>query len=153
MVVDLRVPAYLQHMSKTMTKSVSFLFSHMIRSIYSLFIKSIMGKYFSVNHPLPYKLPNTDPVCSSAFRKRTKQPDLPTWPPLSPGDWPVLQTLTRRKTGEASESVALCKHALAWAALLPTAVCCRLAASMLCMVCVAWSYCFWLCCHIVQHWI
>lgn len=83
---------------------MSFLYSHMIRSFYSSFIKCIMGKYFSVNHPLPYKLPNTDPVCSSAYRKRTKQPDLPTWPPLSPGDWPVLQTLTRRKTGEASES-------------------------------------------------
>ncbi len=46
---------------------------------------------------------NMGPVCSSVYRKRIKGPDLPMWPLPSPGDWPVLQTLTRRKTGEAPE--------------------------------------------------
>lgn len=34
-------------------------------------------------------------------RKRKKERGLPTSPPQSLGDWPVLQTLTRRKTGKA----------------------------------------------------
>ena len=43
------------------------------------------------------------PVCLSAHRKRTKEPGLLMWPPPSPGDWPVLRILMRRKTGEAPE--------------------------------------------------
>lgn len=42
-------------------------------------------------------------LCCLSFRKKIKGPGLRTWPPPSPGDWPVHQTLTRRKTGEALE--------------------------------------------------
>lgn len=49
---------------------------------------------------------NICPVCSSVYRKRIKGPGLPTWLPPSPGDWPVLQILMRRKTGEQLLCVA-----------------------------------------------
>lgn len=39
-----------------------------------------------------YETHSHQPCSSSAYRKRTKGPGWPMWPPPFPGDWPVLQT-------------------------------------------------------------
>lgn len=81
---------------------------------------------------------NMGPVCSSVYRKRIKGPGLPMWPPPSPGDWPVLQTLTRRKTGEAPEPSGSVRTCISCPLL------CVAGKKLLCMVCVALRNCVWL---------
>lgn len=108
--------------------------------------KNILGYCSLYLRTLQQMITNISPVRSSVSRKRIKGPDLPTWPPPSPGDWPVLQTLTRRKTGEAlgpSGSVQTC--------IGMSGTCCPLLCvagnTMLCMLCVALSCRLWLGCY------
>lgn len=65
--------------------------------IYLLNVLSCLNKKFL------FYIANRILVCSDFYRRKTKEPDLRMWPQPSPGDLPVLQTLMRRKTGEALE--------------------------------------------------